>query len=148
MIMEEVYINILERLSSELPELSYIDEDYGQLETPETEDHYPVTFPCALIAEPDTEWEELTGDRQRGRSSITVRLAMDCYDDSHASSGSYTSVATRHSLASRLHRALRHFCPAAAATGLVRTHSRGYSLPGGIKVVELTFAFRITDSGN
>ena len=146
--MEEVYVNILERIKSLLPQLSYIDEDYGQLEMTEEEDHYPVTFPCALIGEPDTEWEELTGDRQRGKSLITIRLAMDCYEDSHAASGTYHSVMERQQLANDLHKALRGFKPAQGATALIRTHSRGYSLPGAIKVIEFTFAFRITYSGD
>lgn len=145
--MEEVYINILEHIKEGLPELSLIDEDYGQLEMPEDEEAYPITFPCVLIGEPDTEWEELTGDKQRGKSLITIRLAMDCYEDSHAASGTYESVAKRHKLASKLHNALRHFKPAEGATALIRTHSRGYSLPGSIKVIETTFSFRITYLG-
>ena len=32
-----------------MPELSLIDEDYGQLEMGAEEDQYPVTFPCVLI---------------------------------------------------------------------------------------------------
>ena len=43
--MEEVFINIMEQIAREMPELSLIDEDYGQLEMGANEDHYPVTFP-------------------------------------------------------------------------------------------------------
>lgn len=47
--MEEIFIAIMERIAQKMPELSYIDEDYGQLETGAEEEHYPVTFPCVLI---------------------------------------------------------------------------------------------------
>ena len=47
--MEEVFIAIMEQIAQEMPELSLIDEDYGQLEMGAEEDHYPVTFPCVLI---------------------------------------------------------------------------------------------------
>ena len=43
--MEEIFIAIMERIAEKIPELSYIDEDYGQLEAGAEEDHYPVTFP-------------------------------------------------------------------------------------------------------
>ena len=45
--MEEIFIAIMERIAGKMPELSYIDEDYGQLEAGAEEDSYPVTFPCA-----------------------------------------------------------------------------------------------------
>ena len=47
--MEEIFIAIMERIAEKMPELSYIDEDYGQLEMGAEEDQYPVTFPCVLI---------------------------------------------------------------------------------------------------
>ena len=42
--MEEIFIAIMERIAEKIPELSYIDEDYGQLEAGAEEDHYPVTL--------------------------------------------------------------------------------------------------------
>ena len=48
--MDEIFIAIMERIAEKMPELSYIDEDYGQLEAGAEEDHYPVTFPCVLVA--------------------------------------------------------------------------------------------------
>lgn len=44
--MEEIFIEIMEQIAREMPELSLIDEDYGQLEMGAEEDHYPVTFHC------------------------------------------------------------------------------------------------------
>lgn len=42
--MNEVLIELIGRLRERMPELSLIDEDYGQLET-DAGDQYPVTFP-------------------------------------------------------------------------------------------------------
>ena len=36
--MEEIFIAIMERIAEKMPELSYIDEDYGQLEAGAEED--------------------------------------------------------------------------------------------------------------
>ena len=44
--MDEIFIAIMEQIAQEMPELSLIDEDYGQLEMGAEEDQYPVTFPC------------------------------------------------------------------------------------------------------
>ena len=58
--MEEIFIAIMERIAEKIPELSYIDEDYGQLEAGAEEDHYPVTFPCVT---------SVTGYRKASHSS-------------------------------------------------------------------------------
>ena len=47
--MDEIFIAIMEQIAQEMPELSLIDEDYGQLEMGAEEDQYPVTSPCVLI---------------------------------------------------------------------------------------------------
>ncbi len=53
--MEEIFIAIMERIAGMMPELSCIDEDYGQLEAGAEEDHYPVTFPCVLIGNTESD---------------------------------------------------------------------------------------------
>ncbi len=40
--MEAIFTSILYLINREIPELSLVDEDYGQLET--AEDTYPVTL--------------------------------------------------------------------------------------------------------
>ena len=57
--MDEIFINIMERIAGSVPELSLIDEDYGQLEMSAEEDKYPVTFPCVLIGNIDADWRDL-----------------------------------------------------------------------------------------
>lgn len=49
--MEEIFIAIMERIAEKMPELSYIDEDYGQLEAGAEEDHYPVILPLRACRE-------------------------------------------------------------------------------------------------
>ena len=41
--MDEIFIAIMEQIAQEMPELSLIDEDYGQLEMGAEEDQYPVS---------------------------------------------------------------------------------------------------------
>ena len=90
--MEEIFIAIMERIAEKMPELSYIDEDYGQLEAGAEEDHYPVTFPCVLVGNAESDWNDLGYGVQKSESLITIRLAIDCYDDTHYTSKVYSPI--------------------------------------------------------
>ena len=144
--MDEIFINIMERIAGNMPDLSLIDEDYGQLEMSAEEDKYPVTFPCVLIGNIDANWKDLGLGNQKGAALITVRLAIDCYDDSSFASGTYDKVRERRQVDLKLYKALQRFKSAQCATPLVRVKSRDYSLPGYIKVFETTYAFTINDN--
>ena len=56
--------------------------------------HYPVTFPCVLIGNTESDWNDLGYGIQKSESLITIRLAIDCYDDTHYTAGtvSYTHL--------------------------------------------------------
>ena len=105
--MEEVFIAIMEQIAQEMPELSLIDEDYGQLEMGAEEDQYPVTFPCVLIGNTSSDWNDLGYGVQKSESMLTVRLAIDCYDDTSYASGTYDKVRERQQLAGKLYKSLQ-----------------------------------------
>lgn len=143
--MEEIFIAIMERIAQKMPELSYIDEDYGQLETEAEEEHYPVTFPCVLIGNTESDWEDFGYGVQKSMSLVTVRLAVDCYDDTHYTSGTYDKVRERQMKAKELYKALQGFQCTEDCTPLVRVKNRDYSLPGNIKVYETVYSFTLHD---
>lgn len=143
--MEEIFIAIMEHIAETMPELSYIDEDYGQLEPTEDQDSYPVTFPCVLIGNTESDWNDIGYGVQKSKSLVTVRLAIDCYDDTHYTSGTYQKVRERQLKAKELYKTLQGFQCAEEATPLVRVKSRDYSLPGNIKVYETMFSFTLHD---
>ncbi len=144
--MEEVFIKIMEETAASMPELSLIDEDYGQLEMGAEEDGYPVTFPCVLIGNTESTWSDIGTSYQKSNSTITVRLAMDCYDDTHYASGSYEKTRKRVRLANKLYKALQGLRCSGNSTALTRVRSGSYTLPGLIKVYELTYAFRLVEN--
>lgn len=143
--MEEIFIAIMEQIAREMPELSLIDEDYGQLEMGAEEDHYPVTFPCVLIGNTDSNWHDLGYGAQNSESLITVRLAIDCYDDTSYASGTYDKTRERQQMANKLYKALQCLECSENSSPLVREKSRDYALPGYIKVFETTFSFTLHD---
>ena len=143
--MEEVFIGIMERIAREMPELSAVDEDYGQLEMGVDEDHYPVTFPCVLIGNVDSDWHDLGYGAQNSSSLITVRLAVDCYHDTGHASGTYGDARDRMLLANKLYRTLQCFECAPGCSELVRVKERSFALPHYIKVYESAFSFSFHD---
>jgi len=143
--MEQLFNDIQKRIAESIPELGLIDEDYGQLEAIETEeDTYPVIFPCVLISVPEVTWEQLGGQSQRGTCSITVRLAIDCYHDTHYGSGTEDKSMERMRFAASIHRVLQCF-RSANSTPLIRKTSRNYSRPHGIKVYEALYQCVVSD---
>ncbi len=119
-----------------MPELSLVDEDYGQLNT--HQDTYPVTFPAALIQVEEINWQDIGGGKQKGNAQIRVKLAIDCYHDTHHSSGTADDAATRMLLYKKMHKQLNMFKGKNFAP-LKRTKSVFYSMPGGIKVYEAIY---------
>ena len=55
--MESIIYQLIDYIRQNMPEVSLVDEDYGQLEAIDKEgvDTYPVTFPCVLIDTPEAE---------------------------------------------------------------------------------------------
>lgn len=145
--MEELYIAILERIKNEMPEIAYIDEDYGQLEgiDSENEDFYPVTFPCVLVGNTEADWKDIGMGTQAGEITLTVRLGIDCYHDTHVGSGTTGRIKERMEMAGKLYRTLQNFQFCRNMDELVRIKSRDYTLPGNIKVYEFVFSFSYRD---
>jgi len=143
--MGDIFIAIMERIATMMPQLSLIDEDYGQLEGREDMDAYPVTFPAVFIGYADSDWKDLGFGAQKSESTVVVRLAIDCYDDTHYTSGTYEKVRERQEMATELYRTLQEFQCTENSSPLVRVKSRDYALPGNIKVYETAFSFSVHD---
>ncbi len=145
--MQQLLLLLLQHIANQFPYLSLVAEDCGQLET--QEDTYPVTFPCVLIGNSDTDWRDLDEgcDSQQGTATITVRLAIDCYDDVHVGSTQEASIAERLQMAQDIHRAIQgmEFEECENVWPLSRIKSRDYTLPGNIKVYESIYRFTVME---
>ncbi len=143
--MEQLFILIINRIKQALPQLSLVDEDYGQLEAGIEEESYPITFPCALVGNLEADWNNVGIGVQKGQIAFSVRLAIDCYDDTHYGSGTEDKVAERLQMANKLYAAIQCFRTFNNMSPIVRTKSRFYALTGGIKVYEFIFSFTLHD---
>ncbi|OFP41088.1 hypothetical protein HMPREF2992_03675 [Prevotella sp. HMSC069G02] len=138
--MESLLVNLINKIAGELPWACTVDEDYGQLEALDDEniDMYPLTFPVVLIDLPGTEWSD-TGDlSQRGVCEVRVRLAIDCYDDTHAGSKTTDRIMQREEKRKALHALLQGY-RVSSEGALIRTRSKFFTFNHGIKVYEATY---------
>ena len=81
--MEHLTTDIITRLGDKNPWLNSVAENYGQLTrmSDGAGDTYPVISPAALVDVQGIEWQTMGGGDQKGRATVVVTLAIDCYDD-------------------------------------------------------------------
>ena len=120
-----------------------IDEDYGQLDMlyrdDEDSDTYPLTFPLVLVDLPEARWDTFggaLGKVQKGSLTVRVRLALDCYDDTHYTSTTAGRAEERAAMVHELHSLLQGRMPEGGTSPLNRTASRMRTMARGIKVYE------------
>lgn len=144
--MESILEDLVRHVGDNMPELKVVDEDYGQLEfiDQESRDTYPLTFPAVLIDAPDVSWSNIRGLSQKGLATVRARLVIDCYDDTHYTSGTTGRIADREKLRRKLHQLLQgHRVEPDSA--LIRMSSRFYTINHGIKVYEATYTLEVTE---
>jgi hypothetical protein len=144
--MEYLVCKLIEHISKNIDGLSVVDEDYGQLEAIDNDnvDMYPLTFPAVLIETPETEWSDVADGAQKGTCTVRVRLVLDCYDDTHATSGTIAAVGARNDMRHRLHTLLQGFRPCGDGA-LMRTKSKFFTWNHGIKVYEMTYTTTVSE---
>lgn len=145
--MESLLVNLIDRLARELPWARTVDEDYGQLEALDDEniDMYPLTFPAILIDLPGTEWSDAGDWTQRGVCEVRVRLAIDCYDDTHAGSQTTGRIMQREEKRKALHTLLQGY-RVSDEGALIRTRSKFFTFNHGIKVYETTYTCAVSEA--
>lgn len=144
--MESILEDLVRLIGGSMPVMKVVDEDYGQLEfiDQESRDTYPLTFPAVLIDAPDVSWSNIGGLSQKGVATVRVRLIIDCYDDTHYTSGTVEKIADREKIRRQLHELLQgHRVDGHSA--LIRTSSRFYTFNHGIKVYESTYTLEVTE---
>lgn len=144
--MEAILEELVKHIGNNMPDMKVVDEDYGQLEAldQENRDMYPLTFPAVLIEAPSVEWSNIGGLSQKGLATVRISLIIDCYDDTHYTSGTVGKIVEREKIRRRLHELLQGH-RIGEDSALIRTSSRFYTFNHGIKVYESTYTLEITE---
>ncbi len=142
--MDKIILGLMNRIKTALPELIYIDEDFGQLDIYADKSN-PVTYPCVLIEVEEVGWNELSPKEQSGSANIAIRLVIDCYDDTHYGSGTESKIKERFAMCKRLQSALQGEAVDERMDYFTRIKSRNYTIGGGLKIYESNYQFDFHD---
>lgn len=75
----QILIDLQERISSEVPEISYIDQDLGQLGQTGEHERPPLSYPAVLIDFPNSDFSEISSGAQLGAVPISFQLIFAPY---------------------------------------------------------------------
>lgn len=148
--MERLYIDLKNQITERMADtVRMVDEDCGQIEAAQQgEDQYPIDTPCVLIGTPEVEWANIKtaeGIRQIGKATFTVRLAFDCYDDTHAGSpDGDTGPEARMAAASELNACIHGWQFEGCSGTCFRTYSRAFTA-GRMKIYETTYRTEVEE---
>lgn len=145
--MEILLYDILKKLELESPSLglSYVDEDFGQLEMLDEEGNltYPLTFPSVLCSVQGVTWSDNEELRQEGAATVSVKLLIDCYDDTHAGSTQIDKIIERSELNRDVTKMLHGMRILDNTSMLTRVSSQSYNATHLIKVYETTYSAKV-----
>lgn len=144
--MVDIINALQDRINEKLTWLNgQIDEDYGQVEMmlEDDEDHYPIASPSCFISVDDMSFTSFAGAAARVQQcnlTITVKLLIDCYDDTHYRSGTADKIKERMQKVHEMHSALQGFKIGAGI--LDRTSGRFQTLARGLKLYQYSYVLR------
>lgn len=75
----QIILDLYDRISKEVPEISQIDQDLGQLGQTGENEKPPLAFPAVLIDFPDTDYTDIANGSQIGSVPISIQLIFDTY---------------------------------------------------------------------
>lgn len=102
--MIDLFSEIQTRLSTEVPQLQFIDLDCQQVERQDSS--YPVQFPCVLVNY-STDWQGM--DIQKGNTIISFRVYQQITEDTHNSSPQKSEAFAELELVNSIHFYLQNF---------------------------------------
>ncbi len=150
--METIIKNIQEKLHSEVPELKYIDEDWGQLD--EYAEHPPVKWPCALIDLPDIQFSNTGANRrkipmhrQEGNGTISIDVANLKLTNSSHMAPAYQKEQARSiwNVVKKVHQVLQGFRPSEHSGSMIRTSINRLNREDGVQIYRISYHIEVYD---
>ncbi len=111
--MKTVYTDVMNQLQAEVPALSWIELNVGQLKLIEEGETLPITYPCALIGVSITECSDITEKIQDCKAIVSVTLAFDPFaigaTSSHAPAPDRENALAPYNVIADVYKALQGF---------------------------------------
>jgi hypothetical protein len=139
-----IFLAIQQRILTEVPAITYIDQDLGQLKA---NSRPPVSWPCVLIDLEDFDFENLGENVQTAKGTVVLRLGFA----PHSGSTQFTPPSYRqqaigyYDLEWLLHKAIQGWAPADDMGGLIRTSVGTQKRTDNYRVRELRYSIAFED---
>jgi hypothetical protein len=143
--MDVLLQDIQDRLSSQVTELQYVDENWGQLD--DYSPNFPVKFPCALVDCFTANYENMGNLVQQGVATIQILIADIKISNSSAKApdGQKTKSKSFYVLMKAVYKALHGYSGHDFYSALIRTSERRIPRDDGTRVHEMLFTVQIKD---
>lgn len=143
--MKQLLTDIQNRLLAEVPELKYVDIDWGQLDF--YNPHPPVKFPCALIDISNVQWSNVLKKGQMGLATVVITVAdLRLSNTSGAApQGQKDKAMEIFEVLKNIYVALHGWTSHATYSGLIRQANTLRRREDGVKLYQITFTTEVKD---
>lgn len=148
--MKNIILSIQQQLAGNIPQLRYIDEDWGQL----SYEQPPVQFPCALIDIANVDYSQLGEGYQQATANVTILVADMRLINSSARASQRNDAHFILDLLANIHQKLQLFAPNVGnnekAAPLIRITTKKEAADKGTKIYSMTYqtAFTVPKTKN
>lgn len=144
----QMLIELQNRINDKVPEIRFVEQDFGQLESPDDLGRYPVSWPCTLIDFSNTEYSDLSQMVQEADDvTIDIRLGFPAF--SFTSSLQPVHVREQglkfYELENLIYQALHGWAPENLCQPLARRNAITEKREDGLRVRVLRFTTRFED---
>mgnify|MGYP000935226070 CR=1 FL=1 len=149
--MKQIILNIQSRLDS-IPELNYVDEDWGQLDY--YSPNFPVQWPCVLIDVPNASFSEIGKDRKAipfQRQQAVIEFSFTVANLKLTNTSSQAPLSQKNNgwsiwdLIEDVHKKLQGFRPEGCSGVLIRTGSVRVKRDDGVQEYTITYNCGLND---
>lgn len=140
-------VSMMKRIDEMVPEIRWIDQDFGQLE--HYEERPPVAFPCVLIDFNQTSYDQELMQVQMGTLNINIRLAFAPFSNSSSITPDFvqSKALQYYDIEMRLYQALQGWNPESdICQPLVRISASNERREDPLRVRTLVFTTAFEDS--
>lgn len=145
--MKELLNDILTRIKTEIPQIKYVDEDWGQLDY--YSPHPPVQFPAAIIDCINATYTNEGKLIQLGDVQVRIRIADQKLTNSSvkAPQAQRDNAFAIYDLLATIHAKLHGWPANKPYTRLIRQSLKRTVRNDGMRIHEIIYTTRLTDDG-
>lgn len=145
-LLATIFLKIQDRIKTEVPEVKWVDQDFGQLEF--YKERPAVVMPCVLIDMDDTDYEDESAKIQTGDAKIIIRLCYPAYTDAASvrQQNQKETALQYYNIEHKLNKALHTWCDDEFFTPMMRRKATTEKRDDNLRVRAIRYVFNFNDN--